>query len=357
MPRNAEVIRQWQILLHIEKSRRATIDGLAARVKVSTRTIRRDLDALQEAGFPLVDEKIDGTAFWSLLNQPLKALHAAGISLPELCAFYLSRSLVECLAGGPFSANLKSGFDKMTTVLSPHMRAFLDQLPAVFAVRPEPKKRGGTTADTAAVSSLLQATLEHRQVRMSYDSFTSGRVKEYLVEPYRLVYGQGAVYLQAFVPAYTQMRTFAVGRIRTLNMLEEHFRPTEHLSDQPFGNSMGINSGGRPEPVEIAFAPSAARYIREREWHPSQKIREMTDGALVLSMKVCVDWALQSWVLSFGPFARVLKPARFALQIFEELDAAREQYAPQLAFSAADLPFVPAAQRPFPFMATPGTGR
>ena len=48
MPRNAEVIRQWTILREIENARGGgmTIDDLAARCDVTTRTIRRDLQAL-----------------------------------------------------------------------------------------------------------------------------------------------------------------------------------------------------------------------------------------------------------------------------------------------------------------------
>ena len=59
MPRNAEVIRQWTILREIERARGAgvTIDDLASLCGVTTRTIRRDLQALEEAGFPLYDDK------------------------------------------------------------------------------------------------------------------------------------------------------------------------------------------------------------------------------------------------------------------------------------------------------------
>ena len=41
MPRNAEVIRLWTMLRELEASRRLTIDGLAEKSGVSTRTIRR----------------------------------------------------------------------------------------------------------------------------------------------------------------------------------------------------------------------------------------------------------------------------------------------------------------------------
>src|SRR5437016_1617814 len=70
VPRNAEVIRQWTILREIEQARAAgvTIDDLASQCSVTTRTIRRDLQALEEAGFPIYDDKSrdDGKTRWVL---------------------------------------------------------------------------------------------------------------------------------------------------------------------------------------------------------------------------------------------------------------------------------------------------
>jgi predicted DNA-binding transcriptional regulator YafY len=335
MPRNAEVVRQWKILREVEASRRGTINELATLCGVTTRTIRRDLDALQEAGFPLFDEKVEGRVYWKLTGQPFKMLAETGFSLSELCAFYFSRTIFECLAGAPFAADLKSGFEKLAAVLTPRMRVFLDKLPMVLVAKDEPRIRRQPGAQKAPVGLLVEATLTHRRAKMTYHSFSSGRVKEYLVEPYRLAYGHGGVYLFAFVPAYVQMRTFAVERIKTFSMLEEHFNPVETMSARPFANSFGINDG-KPEAVEIEFAPAAAPYIREREWHASQRIRERSDGSIVLSLKVCADFALQSWVLGFGPTARVVKPAAFAERILEEIEGAREQYMPRMSFEPAE---------------------
>ena len=74
--RNAEVIRQWQILREIESRRTGvTIHELAALVKVTTRTIRRDLQALQEAGFAIYDEGEENeTKRWRLEIQPFRTV-------------------------------------------------------------------------------------------------------------------------------------------------------------------------------------------------------------------------------------------------------------------------------------------
>src|SRR3954465_8993152 len=109
MPRNAEVIRQWSVLREIERSRGAgvTIDELASQCGVTTRTIRRDLQALEEAGFPLYDDKPrdDGKTPW-ILNAPAFKGLSTGLTLSELCALYFSRSLAESLAGTPFKSDV-----------------------------------------------------------------------------------------------------------------------------------------------------------------------------------------------------------------------------------------------------------
>ncbi|MGE3707919.1 MAG: helix-turn-helix transcriptional regulator, partial [Vicinamibacterales bacterium] len=105
MPRNAEVIRQWTILREIEQARAAgvTIDDLAGLCDVTTRTIRRDLQALEEAGFPIYDDRSsdDGRTRWRLNGQAFRGL-ATGLTVSELCALYFSRTLLETLAGTPF---------------------------------------------------------------------------------------------------------------------------------------------------------------------------------------------------------------------------------------------------------------
>src|ERR1700681_1481649 len=144
MPRNAEVIRQWTILREIERTRSAgvTVDDMAARCGVTTRTIPRDLQALEEAGFPLFDDRSrdDGKTHWSINGQAFKGL-ATGLTLSELCALYFSRTLLESLAGTPFRDELEQAFDKLASALTPHMKKFLDQLPRVIATKADPLRR------------------------------------------------------------------------------------------------------------------------------------------------------------------------------------------------------------------------
>jgi len=326
VPRNQEVIRQWKILHAIEASRHGvSIDGLATDLDVTTRTIRRDLAALQEAGFALYDERDDdGRARWRIDGQVLKGIES-GFTLSELCALYLSRHLLEAVAGTPFQSDLGHAFERLSKLLSPRMRQFLDRLPSVLVAKPGPRARSGD-ASAEIVSRLLEATLHFRAVTMRYHSVSSNRMKDYLVHPYRLAFAQGGLYLLAFVPEYDAVRTFAVDRIASVSLEKQTFTPEREVGDDVFADSLGVNTGP-PERAEIEFDAQVAPYIRARVWHTSQRIEERPDGRLCLTLDVCHDWGLRSWILSWGPFARVLAPDRLARDIRSDLDTARERYA------------------------------
>jgi predicted DNA-binding transcriptional regulator YafY len=329
VPRNAEVIRQWTILREIERARGAgvTIDELAALCDVTTRTIRRDLQALEEAGFPLFDDKgrDDGKTRWLVNGQAFKGL-SAGLTVSELCALYFSRTLLESLSGTPFRDDVESAFEKLSSALTPHMRQFLDQLPRVIATKGDPARRKDDPKQQRLIARALEATLQLRQANILYHSKSSERTKTYLVHPYRLAFAQGALYLLAYVPEYSEVRTFAIERLQELSLLEERFTPIEELPDTAFPHSLGVHSGP-PERVEIEFQPAAADYVRSREWHASQSLRDDATGCLLMTLDVCLDRALRSWILSFGPFARVVAPASLAKEIAEQFEEARARYA------------------------------
>jgi predicted DNA-binding transcriptional regulator YafY len=323
MPRNAEVIRQWSILRDLEGARHLTIDDLAERTGVTTRTIRRDLEALQLAGFPLYDESHDGRKYWKLEQKAFKRLDATGFTFAELSALYFSRTLVECLAATPFQKDVASAFDRLFEALTPSMRQFLDRLPLVIQAKADPGAQAAATPGRE-ISRLLDATLQHRRVLMRYHSFSSDREKAYTIEPYRVVFAQGALYVVAFVPEYGQTRTFALDRIKSLSVTEDRFEPNE-VEEEAFAHSLGVHQGP-PERIEVAFEPRIARYIRERVWHPSQEVHDRPDGGVLLTLNVSNDFALRSWILGFGPLAKVVSPAGLAEEIARELGAARALY-------------------------------
>ena len=326
MPRNQEVTRQWTVLREIEASNNGTtIKRLSKISGVTTRTIRRDLVALQEAGFPLFDVTDDGVKRWKLNRRPFRNLDQTSFTLAELSALYFSRTLVECLAIPPFGPDIRTAFTKLESALGPQLQKFLERLPAVIQAKTTPMQQRDEKLERAATAKLIDAILHQRCLDMRYHSRRSRREKRYRIDPYRLVYAQGSLYLFAYVPHYREVRTFAVARIRQLSALDETFEIVETLPEEAFPHSLGINHG-TPERVDLTFTADIAPYIQERTWHPSQTLSAAADGSLSMTMDVCTDGALRTWIRSFGPRVRVTGPAELVRHITNDLAEAHKQY-------------------------------
>jgi hypothetical protein len=68
-------------------------------------------------------------------------------------------------------------------------------------------------------------------------------------------------------------------------------------------------------------------YVSAREWHASQSLEPLADGVMRMTLNVCIDRALESWIMSFGPFARVRAPESLARNIAGHFEEARARYA------------------------------
>ena len=327
MERHGEIVRQWRILLAIEGRARGVTLAEARELigeEVSERTIRRDFDALAQAGFPIETIKRDGKTAFTLNREVFRGVAATGFSLSELCALYLSRTVLTAVAGTPFRDSLASAFEKLYDALPASMWKFIESLPDALGAKEHASRPRGS-GSAKSIEALMSAILARRRVRMRYHSFSSRQIKDYIVEPYRLAYAQGGLYLQAYVPEYSEMRTFATQRIEQAVQLEESFSPVADSPSDVFPHSLGAFSG-TPETVVIEFSDAEAPYVREREWHPSQRIDDLPGGRIRLTLDVVIDWELQAWIMGFGPAAKVITPETFARRIVESLEETRATY-------------------------------
>ena len=323
MGRNAQLIRQWAILKQIESTRWSTIPDLASRHAVSTKTIRRDLAALMEAGFPLYDERYEGKVYWKL-TEDYKGLPLANLSLSELAALYFSRNMVTALAAPPFSNDIDSAFKKIEGALPEKNISFFEKLDATISVRADAPKDLDQHKQTIRI--LMDSIGEDFAISMEYFSVHSQKKKTYTVNPYRLMYYRGGLYLFGYVEDYKQIRTFAIERIEKIEMLETHFeKPADFSVESYLESAFGLVKED-PIDVEIMFKSEIAQYVRSRAWHPSQKVRDIGNGEIIMSLHVGGEFELVAWILSFGPFAVVQSPERLRRRIETDLESMAAGY-------------------------------
>ena len=300
-----------------------TVNDLADEYDVSRRTIYRDLIALQGANYPLCEEKIENRKYWKL-EEDFKKVPPPTFTLTELMALRLSKNQLRYLKGTPFKKDFDTIFKKIGRYLPAKALPHLDLHEEVIFVHPEAPKDYSRMGKE--ISIIQQSLSRFKSLKMVYKSLWRGTPKQYLINPYALISFKRGLYILAYVQEYKELRHFAVERIKEVELTDKSYEIPEDFSIEEYtGSAFGIITG-KPFRVKIEFTREVAPYIKERVWHKSQRISEKKDGRVILTMKVGGKEELISWILSFGPTAKVLEPKWLKDQIKKELNLSLKSY-------------------------------
>ena len=132
MQAGSPLVRQW-VLLRTLSARHygASVEELAEELSVSGKTIRRDLQIFQQAGFPL-EETVEqfGRKRWRI--DPTKSQPGLSFAFDEAVAMYLARRLMEPLAGTPFWEAAQRAFRKIRATLGSEAVRYVDRFAELF---------------------------------------------------------------------------------------------------------------------------------------------------------------------------------------------------------------------------------
>jgi predicted DNA-binding transcriptional regulator YafY len=313
MSRGAQLARQWKILQHLLTHRRgATVQELVHMVGCHRRTLYRDLDALQEAGFPLHTGQEEGRRYWKVMDT--YACHMPiPFNLAELTALYFSRDLLQAMQGSLFADALKSLFEKIRTTLPDDLAEYLNRMGSQIRFG---HPTGRRLKDISSIIGLLNKSIgEQLRINMGYKALNQESPAWRKVDPYAIWVFSGTFYLIAYCHQRRDVRIFLLDRIQDIEPTSESFEPPADFDvDEYMEGSLGVFRG-KPRTVKLRFSSSLASYIQETLWHPSQTVVEEADGSIILSMKVAVNQELEGWVLRWGEQVCVLYPAELALAI------------------------------------------
>jgi predicted DNA-binding transcriptional regulator YafY len=181
---------------------------LAARLTVSARTIRRDIERLRELGYP-VEATMGADGGYRLV---------AGTAMPPLL---LDDEEAVAIAVGLriASGHAVDGIDeasvralsKLERVLPSRLRRRVSALGAATV----PLPTGGPAVDPAILTALATAIANHERVRFAYETGDGTETKR-LAEPHRLVSAGRRWYLVGFDTGREDWRIYRVDRISAL---------------------------------------------------------------------------------------------------------------------------------------------
>ncbi len=222
MPRSNQVVRQWRMLQLVSRPGGLTIDAAARELGCAARTVWRDLRALQDAGFPMYDERADDgrrgvwrveTGFHQGLPVPL--------TLDEVVALILSERLLAPAGTSPLGPAIASLVAKLRALLGSRALDLLDAMAERVGARVFGAKLQAGAAEHLPL--IQQALRECRALRVRYYSMSRGVETVRRVDPYHLTYWNGGLYLVGYCHLREAVRVFAVERIRVVEPLDATF--------------------------------------------------------------------------------------------------------------------------------------
>ena len=319
MPRGDQLSRQWRLLQMIDRPQGVTVDDASRELQCTIRTIWRDLDALQKAGFPLFTERAaDGNRGVWRVSEDFKRALPLKLTLGELAALLMSRHLLSPLGLSVLGPEVASAFDKIQNVLSRDALKVLDQIRDRLGVRPTGAKLQAPAAEH--LPKIHQALAEHRTLRTRYYSASRDSEDTRAIDPYHLTLHNGGLYLVGHCHLRNAQRIFAVERMRTVELTSRRFDvPASFDAEEYLAGAWGMLRGDVVT-VRVVFVRGLAPYIRERVWHPSQKLRELPDGRVEMTLSVADTLEVRRWILGYGVQAEVVAPEglREALRVEAE---------------------------------------
>jgi proteasome accessory factor B len=329
------LVRQWRLLRQLSaRPEGLSLRELAREVEVSQKTIHRDLQLFQRAGFPLHEiVGSHGVKHWRI--GPPGGEIPLGFTFDEALAMYLGWQSLQPLGGTLIAEAAERAFHKLRASFGPRVVRYLDKMRGLLH-----DTQFGVTdyaPHAEVLDQLLIAIEEHRVVFIAYRSQRATEPVTYDVHPYRLMRHQGSLYLVGYKPLDGAVRTWRVDRIERVDVERMPFTmPADLDLDARFAGSLGIYEGHEDIAVTIRFRPPAARFVQEKKWHTSQRLTPQRDGSLLAELRLSSTAELKPWILSFGPAAEVLDPPSLREEIAAELQQTLTAYDHKTSKTAAE---------------------
>ena len=320
------MVRRLERLLELDSllrsSQRFTADSLAAQLERSERTIREDLAFMRDRyGAPIIFSPKHGWHY----TDPDWRLPTIMLNEGELFALTLGARMLEAYAGSVYALQLRSAIARLAERLPEQTWVDLQQV-----ADERIQFRSGATVDLNPEiwQHLAQACRRQLSVQMKYYTASRNTISERQFDPYLLHLYRGTnPYAIGYCHQRQDIRWFRVDRIQQLTVLDETFVPNPQFNAKTYLDQIFQHeAGGELQSVVIWFDASTAPYIRERQWHPTQKIEELVDGSVILRMTVRGINDLKRWVMGYGKGAIVREPPELVEMIKDEILTMNQYY-------------------------------
>lgn len=286
----------------------------------SERTFKRDIEWLRDEQAPLEYEPRRHGYYYT---DEAFELPTVMLTEGDLLAVLVTERALSSYRNSPYYERLRSVFDRLTRLLPEKVTVHTEDLAQNVTVVTEP-----VTEIDAGVWQVVQACLEQeRSVAVSYRKPGYANSATRVIDPYHIVGFRGEWYLIGYSHHDEEVRIYALGRFTDARTTSYRFdAPAEFDPAGYIDPAFGVFLGGETRDIAVRFDAAVASKIRERKWHPDQKIDEQDDGGIILRFRTNQTQQTLFWVSQWGPNAEILEPVELREQAASWMEAAASRY-------------------------------
>lgn len=311
----------------VKKGGYPCIQELMNKVEISRRTLERDMAILRDDyNAPLEYCTLNKGYYYS---DTLYDLPPLDLSKSEIQALLLGKRIMQTFQDFPQNRDIQTAVAKlMEGINKATIHDLTHRLEHIFF------DLGPLPADGAKVGEYLivlsESIARGKRVKLTYYTFARDQWTDRELSPRAIRFHNGCYYLIAYCHYRKAHRYFALNRMENLKGTGRDSYLDEHFNVQTFfQESFGLERDTESYRIQIIFYDSVARWIKERHWHDSQEMKELSDGRLELTMEVNGLQEVKRWVFTFGDKAQVLKPDCLREEIREDIQGMMEKYSLQ----------------------------
>ncbi len=294
--------RIFRIHEMIKQSRNGlSLARLAEELEVCERTVKRDIDEMRHFMKAPIRYSREKNGYY--YAKPYDLFDYAD---EKMLLFYLfAQGIARNLALMPVVSR-----ELLTTIEDKYLKDYQPVLKRItYELASHDKYRPGV------VSQVLDAMRSETALGIIYEN-AAGKRSQRFIEPWHLINYSGKWYLLAWCRTSGALRTFLLSRVVELMSTEEPFEKEfdERLLKRYLEESYGIFKLPDTKEMTIRFHEPILHIVRDREWHPKQRLIETTcDGkpCLELTLPVADPIEITYMVLGFTPYAEVVAPKEY----------------------------------------------
>jgi len=284
---------------------RHTLESLKTRLDPegppSTRSLRRYLATLAEAGFPWRYDRATGTYGFDA-GYSLRRLELSGSELFGLLAL---RGIATSL-GGNIGASIDEVTEKLTAVSGAGTTRAATAKSSMRVHLADPHLEG---EPSVAFELLQRAQREKQSVRFAYVD-KNGRKSERHVDVYGFVVSGGRVYAVAHDRGRGARRVFALDNVAAARMAPQRYTIPDDFDIEGFAarSVSGIMDSGDVTRVTMRFSPVVARAARADRVVKERSLVDLPDGCVEIVYVVSDPSEFVRWAMKWGADAEIVAP-------------------------------------------------